>query len=76
MPCNWPALKGRTEPFEAAATFRRGQRLVISPLQGLLPENEGVSVATQAVVLGFVSSPLQGSKHSQPRIKYAQSLKG
>jgi len=46
MPCNWPALKGRDEPFEAAATFRGGQRLVISPLQGLLPENEGVSFAT------------------------------
>ncbi|MGD0128846.1 MAG: hypothetical protein ABSF46_26125 [Terriglobia bacterium] len=42
MPCNWPALKGRDEPFEAAATFRGGQRLVISPLQGLLPENNAV----------------------------------
>jgi hypothetical protein len=42
MPRNWPALKGRDEPFEAAATFRGGQRLVISPLQGLLPENNAV----------------------------------
>ena len=53
------------------ATFRRGQRLVISPLQGLLPEKDGVSFATQAVGLGFVSPPLWGSKHSQPRIKHA-----
>jgi len=40
MPRNGPALKGRDEPFEAAeATVRGGPRLVISPLQGLLPEN-------------------------------------
>jgi hypothetical protein len=77
MPRHWPALKGRDEPLEASeATLRGGQRLVISPLQGLLPKNNGVSFATQAVGLGFVSSPLWGSKHSQPRIKYALSLKG
>jgi len=77
MPRNWPALKGRDEPLEALeSTVRGGQRLVISPLQGLLPEKDGVSFATQAVGLGFVSSPLWGSKHSQPRIKYAPSLKG
>ncbi len=59
MPRNLPALKGRDEPCESAeATFCGGQRLVISPLQGLLPENGGVSVATQAIGLGFVSSPL------------------
>jgi hypothetical protein len=39
MPRNWPALKGRDKPLDAAeATVRGGQRLVISPLQGLLPE--------------------------------------
>jgi len=49
MPRNLPALKGRDEPLEAAeATVRGGQRLIISPLQGLLAENDGVSVATQA----------------------------
>jgi len=47
MPRNWPALKGRDEPLEA--TVRGAQRLVISPLQGLLPEKDGVSFATQAV---------------------------
>ena len=47
MPRKWPALKGRDERFESAeTTFRGGPRLVISPLQGLLPENEGVSFAT------------------------------
>jgi hypothetical protein len=67
VPRNLSALKERDEPFEAAqATFRGGQRLVMSPLQGLLTENHGVSFATQAVGLGFVSSPLQGSKDSQP----------
>ena len=77
IPRDLPALKGRDEPFGAAeATVRGGQCLVISPLQGLLPENDGVSFATQAVGPGFVSSPLQGSKHSQPRINDAQSLKG
>ena len=50
MPRNWPALKGRDEPLEALeSTVRGGQRLVISPLQGLLPEKDGVSFATQAV---------------------------
>ena len=50
MPRNWPALKGRDQAFEATeATFRGGQRPVSSPLQGLLPGNDGVSVATQAV---------------------------
>jgi hypothetical protein len=50
MPRNWPALKGRDDPLEAAeAMFGGDQRLVISPLQGLLPENDGASVATQAV---------------------------
>jgi len=50
MPRHWPALKGRDEPFEAAeGTFRGGQRLVISTLQGLLPKNDGVSFSTQAV---------------------------
>jgi hypothetical protein len=44
MPRKWPALKGRDERFESAeTTFRGGPRLVISPLQGLLPENGGVS---------------------------------
>ena len=77
MPRNLPALKGRDDTIEAAAaTFRGGQRQVISPLQGLLPAIEGVSVATQAVGLGFVSSPLWGSDHSQRRIKSAQSLEG
>jgi len=53
MPRNGSGLKGRDEPFEAAqATLRAGQRLVISPLQGLLPENEGVWFATLAVGLG------------------------
>jgi hypothetical protein len=52
MPPKLPALKGRDEPLEAAeATFHRGPRLVISPLQGFLPENEGVSFATQAWAL-------------------------
>jgi hypothetical protein len=42
VPRDTPALKGRDEPLEAAeATFRGGQRLVISPLQGLLPERMG-----------------------------------
>jgi hypothetical protein len=55
MPLNWPALKGRDVPLEAAeATFRGGQRLVISPWQGLLSETDGVSFATQAVGPGFV----------------------
>jgi len=54
MARNLPALKGRDKPLEAAeATFRRGQRLVVSPLQGLLPENDGGSFATQAVGLGL-----------------------
>jgi hypothetical protein len=39
VPRDSPALKGHDQPLEAAeATFREGQRLVISPLQGLLPE--------------------------------------
>jgi hypothetical protein len=75
MPRNWLALKGRHEALDAAeVTVRGGQRLVISPLQGLLPEKDGVSFATQAVGLGFVSSRLWGSKHR--KIKYAPSLKG
>ena len=42
MPRNWPALKGRDEPLDTSeATVRGGQRLVISPLQGLLPERMG-----------------------------------
>jgi len=50
MPRNWLALKGRDELLEAAeAAVRSGQCLVISPLQGLLPENEGVSFEAQAV---------------------------
>jgi hypothetical protein len=77
MPRHGLALQGRDEPLETVqATFRGGQRWVISPLQGLLPDNEGVWFATQAVGLGFVSSPRWGSKHSQSRIKYAPSLKG
>ena len=77
MPRHGLALQGRDEPLETVqATFRGGQRWVISPLQGLLPEHEGVWFATQAVGLGFVSSPRWGSKHSQSRIKYAPSLKG
>ena len=39
MPRNWPALKGRDKPLDTSeATVRGGQRLVISPLQGLLAE--------------------------------------
>ena len=42
MPRNLPALKGRDKSLEAAeATFRGGRCLVISPLQGLLPERMG-----------------------------------
>ena len=77
MPRDSPALKGRDEPLEAAeATVRGGQRLVISPLQGLLPQKDGLCFETQAVGLGFVSSPLWGSNHSERRIKYAQWQKG
>ncbi|MGD0128251.1 MAG: hypothetical protein ABSF46_23050 [Terriglobia bacterium] len=77
VPRDSPALKGRDEPLEAAeATVRGGQRLVISPLQGLLPQKDRLSFETQAVGLGFVSSPLWGSDHSQRRIKSAQSLEG
>jgi hypothetical protein len=58
MPRHGLALQGRDEPLETLeATFRGGQRLLISPLQGLLPDNDGVWFATQAVGLGFVSSP-------------------
>jgi hypothetical protein len=64
MPRNWPALKGRDKPLDTSeATVRGGQRLVIPPLQGLIQEKNGVSFATQAVDLGFVSSPLWGLKH-------------
>ena len=45
--------------------MRGGQRLVISPLQGLLPQKDGLCFETQAVGPGFVSSPLWGSNHSQ-----------
>jgi len=77
LPRHSPALKGRDNPLEAAeATPRGNQRLVISPLQGLLAEKEGVSLETQAVGLGFVSSPLWGSNHSQRRIKYPRPLEG
>ena len=61
MPRQGPALKGRDEPIETPeVTVRGGQRPVISPLQGLLPEKDGVSFATQAAGPGFVSSPLWG----------------
>ncbi|MGA2072407.1 MAG: hypothetical protein ABSH52_02795 [Terriglobia bacterium] len=77
MPRDSPALKGRDKPLDAAeATVRGGQRLVISPLQGLLPQKDGLCFETQAVGLGFVSSPLWGSNYSQRRINYAQSLEG
>jgi hypothetical protein len=54
MPRHGLALQGRDKPLETLeATFRGGQRWVISPLQGLLPEHEGVWFATQAVGLGL-----------------------
>jgi len=49
VPRDSPALKGRDEPLDAAeATVRGGQRLVISPLQGLLPQKDGLCFKTQA----------------------------
>jgi hypothetical protein len=52
MPRNWPALKGRDEPCETPqATFRAVQRLVISPLQGLLPQKDELCFETQAWAL-------------------------
>jgi len=69
VPRDSPALKGREEPLDLAeAPVRGGPRLVISALQGLLPEKDGLCFETQAVGLGFVSSPLWGSaRHPLPK---------
>jgi hypothetical protein len=73
LPRNLPALKGRDEPFELAeATFRGGQGLVISPLQGLLPKNDGVSFATQAWAL--LARPFRArSRRAAPQVKSGQN---
>jgi len=58
MPRNWLALKGHDEPLDAAeVTVGGGRHLLISPLQGLLPEKEGVCFETQAVGRALLDRP-------------------
>jgi len=71
MPPDCLALKGREKPVDAGA---EGQRLVISPFQGLLPVEDRVSFETQAVGLGFVSSPCWGSGTLAPKTLFLTRL--
>jgi len=73
MPPDWLALKGRDKPLDAEA---EANAWLLRPGRACFPVKDAVSFETQAVGLGFVSSPLRGSNHSQLRIKYAQSLEG
>jgi len=71
MPPDWLALKGRDKPLEAEA-----EAWLLRPCRAWFQRRMGSACETQAVGLGFVRSPLGGSNHSQPRIKYAQSIEG